>query len=124
LTTVPFWIVSNACDCFPLSCRLLLAVCEHWCLWPAVSSRLDAFLHSPKGRTKTAAPNLGLLLPLLACSPARHGWGVMAAPLLSEAMDRKVLWMCKKDPGLVQVRVMCNFMSCQQRLVDKYPGFL
>jgi hypothetical protein len=47
---------------------------------------------------------LGLLLPLLACSPARHGWGVMAGPLLSESMDRKVLWMCKKDPALVQVR--------------------
>lgn len=89
---------------FCLSCRLLLAVCEHWRLWPAASSRLDAFLQSPKNRTKAATPNLGLLLPLLACSPARHSWAVMAAPLLQEAMDRKVLWMCKKDPGLVQVR--------------------
>ncbi|WIA39460.1 hypothetical protein OEZ86_005559 [Tetradesmus obliquus] len=82
--------------------RLLLAVCEHWRLWPAVSSRLDTFLQSPKSRTKAATPNLGLLLPLLACSPARHSWAVMAAPLLQEAMDRKVLWMCKKDPRLVQ----------------------
>jgi hypothetical protein len=87
-----------------LSCRLLLAVCEHWHLWPSVTFRLDAFLQSPKGRTKAAAPNLGLLLPLLACSPARHGWAVMVGPLLQEAMDRKVLWMCKRDPGLVQVR--------------------
>jgi hypothetical protein len=51
------------------------------------------------------------MLPLLACSPARHGWGVMAGPLLSESMDRKVLWMCKKDPALVQVRLLLE-ASC------------
>jgi hypothetical protein len=102
----PLPILTTACSIAAHSCRLLLAVCEHWCLWPSVSSRLDAFLQSPKGRTKAAAPNLGLLLPLLACSPSRHGWGVMGGPLLSESMDRKVLWMCKKDPGLVQVRMV------------------
>jgi hypothetical protein len=97
------------------TCRLLLAVCEHWSLWPAVSSRLDDFLQSPKGRTKAAAPNLGLLLPLLACSPARHGWAVMSGPLLQEAMDRKVLWMCKKDPSLVQVSIAS---SCTTRNIS------
>ncbi len=68
-----------------------------------VSARLDSFLASPSARVKSSTPNLGLLLPLLACSPVRHSWRVMSGVLLEEALDRKVLWMCSEDPGLVQV---------------------
>jgi len=85
--------------------RLLLAVCEHWGLWSTVSSRLDAFLTQPSCRTKQSTPNMGLLLPLLAVgSPCRHSWGRMSDAILRESLARKVLWMCKKDNSLVQVR--------------------
>lgn len=82
--------------------RLLLAVCEHWVLWPKVAARLDSFLQYPAQRIKSVTPNLGVLLPLLSCSPVKHSWSKMSGALLEEALDRKVLWMCKKDPGLVK----------------------
>lgn len=71
-------------------------------LWPKVSTRLDTFLQHPGKRSKSACPNLGLLMPLLSCSPVKHSWSKMSAALLEEALDRKVLWMCKKDPSLVK----------------------
>jgi hypothetical protein len=84
--------------------RLLLAVCEHWGLWSAVARKLDAFATSPAARTKANTPNLGLLLPLLSVgNPSRHSWGVMSDAVLGESLSRSVMWMCKKDPGLVQV---------------------
>lgn len=95
-------------DLVPLFClqvhRLLLAVCEHWCLWSAVARKLDAWANNPATRTKSGTPNLGLLLPLLAVgNPSRHGWNVLADGILLESLSRKVLWMCKKDPSLVKV---------------------
>lgn len=88
--------------------RLLLAVCEHWSLWSAVSHKLDVFANSPASRTeKGGTPNLGLLLPLLAVgNPRRHSWGgKLADAFLQESLSRGVLWMCKRDPSLVEVSV-------------------
>jgi len=81
--------------------RLLLAVCEHWGLWGAVSARLDRFLSREKEREKSSTPNLGLLVPLLSLSP-RHKWSQVVQPLIAESMDRGVMWMCKRDIGLVE----------------------
>lgn len=84
--------------------RLLLAVCEHWGLWSAVARKLDAFATNPAQRTKAKTPNLGLLLPLLSVgNPSRHSWGEMSNAILGESLSRGVMWMCKKDPTLVQV---------------------
>lgn len=86
--------------------RLLLAVCEHWGLWSTVTRRLDTFLLQPQQRSKAHTPNLGLLLPLLAVgNPSRHSWGRMSESILREALARKVLWICRKNPALEQVRV-------------------
>jgi hypothetical protein len=88
----------------PCACRLLVAVCEHWCLWKVVRDRLDDFLQHPGHRVKEVVKDLGQLVPLLSLSP-RHTWRMMVGPLLSEAMDRCVLWMCVKDQSLIKVRV-------------------
>lgn len=86
--------------------RLLLAVAEHWSLWQSISKRLDTFANSPASRVKKNTPNLGLLLPLLALgNRARHGWSVLGDAVLRESLSRKVLWMCKRDPSLVEVSV-------------------
>lgn len=77
-------------------------MCEYYGLWADVAARLDTFVARPSNRTKAACPNLGLLLPLLSLSP-RHTWQKMCAAIMSEALDRKVLWMCKNDPSLVEV---------------------
>jgi hypothetical protein len=87
--------------------RLLLAVCEHWGLWATVARRLDAFATTPAARIKAQTPNLGLLLPLLSVgSPSRHSWGRMSNAILGESLSRGVMWMCKKDPSLVEVSVV------------------
>jgi hypothetical protein len=86
--------------------RLLLAVCEHWGLWTAVARKLDAFANNPAARTKSGTPNLGLLLPLLAVgNPSRHSWRLLSDAVLRESLSRMVLWMCKKDTSLMQVRL-------------------
>lgn len=54
----------------------------------------------PLQRVKSACPNLGVLVPLLGASP-KHAWSQVAAPIIVEAMDRNVMWICKADPTLV-----------------------
>ena len=92
-------------------CRLLLAVCEHWCLWEVVRARLDDFLQHPGHRVKGYVKDLGHLVPLLSLSP-RHTWRMMVGPLLSEAMDRSVLWICAQDQSLIKVRKIMWWCGC------------
>ena len=71
-------------------------------MWGTVSARLDRFLSREKEREKSSTPNLGLLVPLLSLSP-RHKWSQVVQPLIAESMDRGVMWMCKRNIGLVEV---------------------
>lgn len=53
--------------------RLLLALCDRHGLWERAERRVGRFLSQEAQRTKEQAPNLGLLVPLLAAS-RRHDW--------------------------------------------------
>eukprot|EP00798_Chlamydomonas_sp_ICE-L_P013697 gene13697-19589_t len=80
--------------------RLLCALCEEHRLWPALESRLDRFLSSPKNRCKDVTPNLGHLIPLIALSH-KHNWNTLRGVILKESLARSVLWVCKSWPPLV-----------------------
>jgi hypothetical protein len=67
-----------------------------------VSARLDRFLSKESEREKASTPNLGLLIPLLSLSP-RHKWLQVVQPLIAESLARGVMWMCKRNIGLVEV---------------------
>lgn len=53
--------------------RLLLALCDRHGLWERAERRVGRFLSQEAHRTKEQAPNLGLLVPLLALS-RKHDW--------------------------------------------------
>ncbi|EFN51646.1 hypothetical protein CHLNCDRAFT_54899 [Chlorella variabilis] len=80
--------------------RLLLALCDHHGLWERAEQRLQRFLSCEAHRTKSQAPSLGNLVPLLAVS-RQHDWRQVLPVVLSEAVDRQVLWVCKADRTMV-----------------------
>lgn len=80
--------------------RLLLALCDRHGLWERAERRVGRFLSQEAQRTKEQAPNLGLLVPLLAAS-RRHDWREVLPVVLGESMDRQVLWACKADRSLI-----------------------
>jgi len=84
--------------------RLLLAMAnEYPQLRKQVTRRVGAFIKSERARSKESEPNLGVLVPLFAlCNGLR--WCDLAWPLLSEMMDRAVLWSCRDHPELAKPR--------------------
>lgn len=80
--------------------RLLLALCDRHSMWERVDRRVGRFVTQPAQRVKSEAPSLGHMVPLLALS-RRHDWSDVLPVILSEAMDRQVLWACKADRSLI-----------------------
>jgi len=80
--------------------RLLLAFVE---LFPELLKEVDrsieSFLKNPGARVKSKIPSLGDWLALVAVS-SKYSWRHVAKPVVDEAFDRNVIWICKGNPTL------------------------
>ena len=56
--------------------------------------------HFDDARSKDQTKNLGHLYALLSVSK-RYTWHDMQPVILEESLNRAVLWVCKKSPGLL-----------------------
>ncbi len=83
--------------------RLFIALAHRY---PAIQAeadrRIQSFLAADENRTKARLPNLGHFLWLLAVSD-KYKWRHVAQHYFMEAMDRNVLWTCRKFPDLANV---------------------
>jgi len=83
--------------------RLFIALVMHYSeLRSEIQRRLQQFVHCPRSRSKTACPDLGLLVPLVAVSE-QLGWVELVQALLGESFARQVLWACRDVPQLAQL---------------------
>jgi ubiquitin-protein ligase/stress response protein SCP2 len=86
-------------DGYFLVWRLLAACVETYGLQKEICSRLSAFKEKEQNRCKEVVPSLGDLIPLLTvCDDARFTWATMSKELMSESLDRNVLWACRANP--------------------------
>lgn len=89
----------RAVDGYFLVWRLLAACVETYGLRNEVCSRLSSFKEKEQNRCKEVLPSLGDFIPLLTvCDDARFTWATMSKELMSESLDRNVLWACRANP--------------------------
>eukprot|EP00026_Physarum_polycephalum_P001294 Phypoly_transcript_01295.p1 GENE.Phypoly_transcript_01295~~Phypoly_transcript_01295.p1 ORF type:complete len:1116 (+),score=191.20 Phypoly_transcript_01295:80-3427(+) len=80
--------------------RLLLAFVEKYPqLMYEVNHSIEEFIRSEEGRVKSVIPSLGDWVALLSVSN-KYTWRHVAKPLIAEAFDRNVLFICKENPTL------------------------
>jgi len=72
-------------------------------LQDAVNTKARQFIEDDNNRHKSATPNLGEFLPLIAVS-SQVSWDDAAIPYIEENFNRHVLWTIKRFPKLSTVR--------------------
>ena len=57
-------------------------------------------MYEARSRVKGETPNLGWLIPLIALGGDRQGWKHVGPLIVGEAVDRSIIWICKRYSGL------------------------
>jgi len=83
--------------------RWILRCVQEWPqLLTTVDSRIKDFCRGEDYRSKAKEPNVGEFIPLLLISE-RYQWSNVVAHILSEWLDRQVLWLCTEHPELAEI---------------------
>merc|ERR1712151_1088402 len=73
--------------------------------WPGlqgvVDARVNSFCRGQQFRGKDVEPSMGEFMALLLLSS--RPWVRVASHVLSEFMDRQVLWLCQECPSLAMI---------------------
>jgi hypothetical protein len=101
-----------------------------------IDERIQLFLTSEQGRSKSACPSLGDLIAMMIVSN-KHSWGDFIRVYLEEMFDRNAKWCLAANPTLADVsihgssgvsrkRLDKTFKACQTsiRLVCFHKAFL
>jgi len=87
--------------------RLLIAMCEEYpSLLKFIDSEVARFCKSEDNRVKEVFPNLGDFWPYLLVSTV--SWRQVLPLVLSETLDRNVIWLCKAHPELADNTEISN----------------
>jgi len=100
--------------------RLLIAICEEYpSLLRFIDSEVAKFCKSEDNRTKGVFPNIGDFWPFLSVSTV--SWRQVLPHVLSETLDRNVIWVCKAHPELSDNTAASNSPD-QERLSKTFDA--
>jgi stress response protein SCP2 len=91
----------KAIDVYCALHRLFLALVEQYNLLKCVEARVVAFCRQSTLRAKSKCPNLGIFASLISvCASDATSWLRVLPAVMTESMNRSILWLCKADPSL------------------------
>jgi ubiquitin-protein ligase/stress response protein SCP2 len=94
--------------------RWMLRCIEEWPeIQKSVEKRIGDFCRGESSRSKDKEPNIGEFIALLLVSE-RFTWNDVVGHLLSEWMDRQVLWCCTEHPCLDQIGAKDSLSDTQR----------